>query len=67
VASRPGLPDTHKMMQLAGVSLHTPSKKQMGRFIDRAKDRLVVTMPLGPVAPHQGSQASGTQNNNLRA
>lgn len=39
-----GLPDTHTMMKLAGVSLHTPSKKQMRRAVDRAKDRLV-TIP----------------------
>jgi hypothetical protein len=43
-----GLPDTRKMMQLAGVSLHTPTDKQMKRAVDRAKDRLVVTMPVVP-------------------
>lgn len=43
-----GLPDTNTLMRLAGLTLHTPTKKQMGRFIDRAKDRLVVTMPLVP-------------------
>ena len=42
------LPDTHTMMKLAGVSLHTPSKKQMKRALDRAKGRLVVTLPVVP-------------------
>ena len=41
-----GLPDTRTMMKLAGVSLHTPNKMQMKRAVDRAKDRLVVTMPV---------------------
>lgn len=43
-----GLPDTNSLMKLAGVSLHTPSRKQMQRAVDRAKDRLVVTMPVVP-------------------
>ena len=43
-----GLPDTRTMMQLAGVSLHTPNKKQMKRAVERAKDRLVVTVPVVP-------------------
>ena len=35
-------------MKLAGVSLHIPSKKQMKRALDRAKGRLVVTLPVVP-------------------